>query len=110
MCLTINTAAPTLKTLPDTVNVLEGISIYFDLTVPPLPAPYPEFEWLWNGEVQHNDSRRTFGYPRLSFSAVNRSDVGNYTLRVTNYFLTGTREVIGSSTGSFVLDVICEIL
>lgn len=86
--------------------------------------PYPEsiigFFWTLNGVVQSNDSRRIFGYPRVTFRSLRREDAGNYTLTAINQNNIVTNVPIitssilnlgqnfGFGTGGFTLDVLCK--
>lgn len=70
-------------------------------------APFPHtFSWSFNGVVQGNYTRKTFGYPFIHFAESTRPDAGVYTLTATNYFLD-TDEAVGTGTGVFTLDVLC---
>lgn len=72
--------------------------------------PYPAtFHWLKDSQGPLlNDSKRAFGYPNLVISTVDVSDSGRYSLTASNYFPGNPPELLGTSTGSFTLDVLCE--
>ena len=78
--------------------------------VEPTAHPFPStFEWTASQSILvFNDSRRSFGYPHLLIDNVHRSDSGMYTISATNRFLFPPMNILGSATGSFTLDVLCE--
>lgn len=75
---------------------------------PGYPIP-TTFHWSQDGRGPlRNDSRREFGYPTLMMSRVDVTDSGRYSLTASNYIPSDPPELLGTSSGSFTLDVLCE--
>lgn len=93
------------------VKVREGEGLLLNLEMGHPAMPYPRnFSWTFNGTPQSNDSRRAYGYPFMSFVAVERLDAGVYSLTTTNFFLDNpTLEAVGSDRTEFTLDVLCML-
>ena len=86
------------------IVVVEGTTNTTNLQQAPDAFPFPrQFSWTAN-----NNSRVAFGYPSVTFQQLERGDAGTYTLTATNYRLDNTNVVVGTDTGSFVLDVQCK--
>ena len=54
-----------------------------------------------------NTTEKVYGYPSVSIESVQPSDTGSYNLFAVNY-LHDSITLVGSVTGSFYLDVLCE--
>ena len=89
------------------MSVLEG-SHNFPIDITQNPTAFPtetvSFSWTRNGQPLTTDPAQT--YSSLTFSSVDRSDSGNYSVFATN--VVEGREV-GNDTGSFYLNVICKL-
>lgn len=104
-------APPSLRIISEQFEYIEGDGEFvIDLAELPLSAPDPsDYTWYLNGEAITSDNRRTLGHPTYSTLRITRldpTDLGNYSLRATNYLKNGS--VIGSATGSFNLNVLCK--
>ena len=90
--------------------VLEGAEMVTgNLEDNPAAFPYPrEFQWTKDGStvVNMTDSI-VYGYPSVIFNNVSRVDAGIYSLFARNFLVDGS-DIIGSDTGNFTLDVLCE--
>ena len=72
-------------------------------------VPYPQYLlWTRDGVRVVNSTMARFGYPVVSFINVSRTDAGNYRLLATNYELENPSLEIGTSIGSFELNVKCK--
>ena len=70
--------------------------------------PYPtDFRWSKGGEALRNDSRRMFANFSATFSHLEPSDNGIYSLMATNYH-PGTTTMFSTGSGYFVLDILCK--
>ena len=89
------------------MSVLEG-SHNFPIDITQNSTAFPtetvSFSWTRNGQPLTTDPTQT--YSSLTFSSVDRSDSGNYSVFATN--VVEGREV-GNDTGSFYLNVICKL-
>ena len=78
-----------------------------DLSQQPEAFPAPNF-FTWN-----KDGRPLTGhaltYSSVTFATVTRQDAGNYAVSATNFVLGSTTEMVGTDSGDFSLDVICEL-
>ena len=102
---------PLLRNITSPVKILEhDAEETINLEVLPSAHPFPSsFHWTAPpGVAVQNDSRHTFGYPSLTIRDVRREESGEYTLTATNRFLEEPMEVLGTTVGSFTLDVICK--
>ena len=86
-------------------------SYILDLSEGNPPAfPFPS-SFMWSrdggGELVNETGQREYNYPSVFIKSVQPSDSGNYTLTATNYLPDGVT-VVGTDTGSFFLDVLCE--
>ena len=70
--------------------------------------PFPSFNWMFDNSPAMNSTAVTFGFPTVTFQIVDSTFSGSYLLFATNYFLDEPTRVLGSSTGGFTLDVLCE--
>ncbi len=70
--------------------------------------PYPSFTWTHNGNSVVNSSAAMFGYPSVTFSPVEASLSGTFTLSASNYYDDDPTRLLGTGYGSFTLDVLCE--
>ena len=87
---------------------VEGSTNTVSLRQAPDTFPFPQqFSWTVNGSPASNNSRVTFGYPRVTFQRFIQGDVCTYTLTATNYRLDNASVIVGTDTGSFTLDVQC---
>ena len=74
------------------------------------PAAFPEptsFVWYKDG-LPLTDFKQT--YSNVTFDSIGRMDVGNYTVFARNFISGGSMERVGNDTGSFHLDVLCELV
>ena len=99
--------------LNDAVLITERENVRFrvDLSEGNRPAfPFPSsFTWSRTGGVAvENATGRVYEYPSVTIQSVQPSDTGNYTLTATNSLPDGTP--VGTDSGSFSLDVLCEWL
>ena len=102
-------AKPVLDNLTLPIRLIEGKPVMINIEKV-RPYPYPaSFLWSKNGFDLFNNSRVKYGYPSINFSMINRSDSGNYSLIVTNYYIDNPSRALGSSSGSFTLDVLCKL-
>ena len=78
-----------------------------DLHQQPAAFPAPT-SYTWN-----KDGRPLTGheltYSNVTFATVRRQDAGNYSVSATSFVLGSTTEVVGTDTGGFTLDVLCEL-
>jgi len=93
------------------VGLAEGDVASVDLSDPTQPEAFPlpageQVTWTMGGSVVSSDGRVTYGYPAVTFDAVERDDAGDYTLTASNTRSDGSE--IGRATGRFTLDVYCE--
>lgn len=73
--------------------------------------PFPTiFQWYKNGIAVENDTRRTYGYPNITIRHIEISDMGNYSLTAINHIPGDTPELLGTSEGSFTVDIVCELI
>ena len=102
-------AFPNLTTLENPIRYREGeenVSLNLEQSY---TFPYPDmFQWSKDGIVITNNSRRMFGYPSVVISRIIPSDEGTYTLRATNHFIVSPFKEIGTGSGSFTIEVVCE--
>ena len=78
-----------------------------DLRQEPTAFPKPTL-FNWNKDRQPlTDLPLT--YSNVTFGTVRRADAGNYTVSATNFVIRSPTEQVGNDTGSFHLDVICEL-
>ena len=103
---------PQLEDRSSPVRFIEGdgsLEVNLQVSFPAFPFP-ATFQWSRNAEVLQNDTRRSFGYPALNFTDVTQPDAGLYALIATNHFLEEVmpRRVLGTGSGQFTLDVLCE--
>ena len=92
------------------VVAVEGSTNTVSLDQTPDAFPFPQqFSWTVNGSPANNNSR-SFGYPSVTFQSYSRRDAGTYNLTATNYRLDDTSVVVGTDTGSFILDVQCKLI
>lgn len=88
------------------VDERDGL-IPVDLALPPLAFPIPSLpQWTKDGSLVNSDLRVMYNYSKVLFHSLQRSDSGLYSLSATNHRSNGS--VIGSDTGSFTLEVLCE--
>ena len=89
------------------MSVLEN-SLNFPINITQNPTAFPmetvSFSWTRNGQPLTTDPAQT--YSSLTFSNIDRSDSGNYSVFASN--VVDGREV-GNDTGSFYLNVICKL-
>ena len=93
-------------------QAVEGSTLSLNLSPPSgdKAFPYPtEFQWSKDGIPISNTSVLSLGYPGVVFRNVSRADAGQYSLSATNYKLETSGEVIGEGTGTFQLEVLCEL-
>ena len=71
----------------------------------PAALPYPHtVNWLTFQGNTDNDTRRSFGYPGLSFNDVSRTDSGTYILSVLN----SADGINSAGSGSLNLNILCK--
>ena len=88
------------------VRILEnGRNIPIDLTVDPLPFPLDTISFNWSRDGRPLTTGPTLTYSSVTFSSVERTYSGIYSVLVAN-FVDGVQ--LGNDTGSFTLDVICK--
>lgn len=105
-------SGPPLLSGGQLVKVAEGDAVGVDIEDVPeaYPTPTPStYQWRRLGEGVMSDSRVTYSYADVLFSSVQRTDSGPYTLTATNHRLD-SGAVIGTDTGNFTLDVLCECI
>ena len=89
--------------------VQNSVNVPIDLSQDPPPYPVPaSFNWTNDGAPLMNGLAVT--YSNITFPVVSRNDSGRYQVSATNYVLGSDTKQVGTDTGSFILDVICEIL
>ena len=83
--------------------VLEDSDVTVDLTVMGAKDPFPPASsiWMFNEQNLISSSNVLLNDFNITLNNVQRNMSGNYTLNVTNS--------VGSSTGTFELDIQCEI-
>ena len=85
-----------------------SLNVAIDLRQPPAAFPEPTmYTWYKNGQPL---TRFDQSFSSVTVPSVQRSDFGNYSIFATNFVLDGSMEQMGNDTGSFILDVICELL
>ena len=85
-----------------------SLNIPIDLSQDPIPFPVPtSFNWTKDGASLNG---LAVTYSNITFPVVSRNDSGRYQVSATNYVLGSDTKQVGTDTGSFILDVICEIL
>ena len=75
------------------------------------PTPFPEptiFTWSKDGQLLSADYSLTNS--KISFPSIVRTNTGNYTVSTTNFWLDDSTQQVGSDTGNFYLDVLCEYI
>ena len=81
-------------------------SITIDLLQEPAAFPQPSsFVWYKDGLLLTGFDQT---YSNVTFDAIERTDVGNYTVLAMNFGSGGSLEQVGNDTGSFFLDVLCK--
>ena len=86
-----------------------SINIPVDLHQEPAAFPEPTlFRWYKDGQPL-TQADRLLTYSNVTFNTVRRADAGNYTVSATNFVIGSNTEAVGNDTGSFYLDVICEL-
>ena len=94
-----------------TLSVIEGESnVTVNMEGAAITAlPYPtSFSWMFNGSPASNTSTVTFGFPSVIFHIVSSSLGGSYSLSASNYFFDDPDRLLGTSSGSLELQVLCE--
>ena len=93
-----------------TVSVLRGAdNITINMEGANVTAfPFLSFSWTIDNFPAMNSTAVTFGFPTVTFQIVDSTFSSSYSLFATNYFVDEPTRVLGSSTGSFTLDVLCE--
>lgn len=96
-------------TAPQIINLIINTSITINLAEDGPPAyPFPTFiVWAQNNQTVSNDSRRSFGYPSLTFTSVEQSDSGLYLLRAANFRVDLGRITLGTKRGYIQVFVLC---
>ena len=91
------------------LNIVENtVSVSVELAEGPAAYPEPSsFSWTKDGQTFNNP---TLTYSSVTFSPLRRTDSSNYLVSATNYILGSNTEQVGDDTGSFFLNVICELL
>lgn len=88
-----------------TLNIIEKMDFEVNLELDPPAWPFPHtFSWTFNGQVQINDSIRTFGYPSMRIHAVHRLHAGDYTVTATNSVFDDSE----TGAGTLRLNVFCK--
>ena len=85
--------------------VEDGSAIAVNLSKGLAPFPQPSFNWTKDGRLL---SSPALTYSSVTFDSIRRVDAGIYNVSATNFVLNSTDQV-GSDTGSFYLDVLCEL-
>ena len=84
--------------------MIEGdqFSLYIEQTEG-FPIVPDDYEWSFDGTpISEGGSNPNISiYPNITFTNVNRTDSGNYSITVSNEG--------GTSTGFFILNVLCEL-
>ena len=90
------------------LNIAENtVSVPVELRQGPAAFPEPTlYSWTKDGVTFNNP---TLTYSSVTFSPLRRSDTGVYLVSATNYILGSNTEQVGNDTGSFFLNVICEL-
>ena len=90
------------------LNIVENtVSVPVELSEGPAAYPQPTlFNWTKDGQTFNNP---TLNYSSVTFSPLRRTDSGNYLVSATNYILGSNTDQVGNDTGSFYLNVICEL-
>ena len=90
------------------VRYQEGANITINMeNVGPTAHPFPSFSWSMEGNQAFNSSGINLGYPSLTSDSIQEVHHGTYTLSAMNYHLVDNT-VIGQSTGTVVLEVLCK--
>lgn len=82
-------------------------NVPIDLRQQPAAFPAPT-SFAWNKDGQPLTGH-ALTYSNVTFAAVTRQDAGNYAVSATNFVSGSTTKVVGTDTGGFSLDVICEL-
>ena len=93
------------------VRIEEGDeNVPVDLCQDPVPFPEPTApdSFTWNRDGQPLTGL-ALTYSNVTFPTVRRTDTGNYTVSATNFVFGNSMEQVGNDTGSFYLDVLCNI-
>ena len=85
--------------------VEDGSAIAVNLSKDLAPFPQPSFNWTKDGRLL---SSPALTYSSVTFDSIRRVDAGIYNVSAINFVLNSTDQV-GSDTGSFYLDVLCEL-
>ena len=90
------------------VNATENTDVDIDLgTAASFDAyPPPQLTSLTPSNVLNAD----FLYPNVSLKAVKREQSGEYSLTATNYVVDDPNMQVGTSTGTFSLNVQCMLM
>ena len=112
LCTTFVTGPPNLQdNFVVRLQEKSEVNVPVDLRQDPpaFPEPTePNFTWMRNGQPLRSGLTTT--YSNVTFDSVARSDAGNYTVTATNFLLNDSTIQVGSDSGSFYLDVLCEHL
>ena len=85
-----------------------GRNVPVDLREDPPPFPEPSsFSWRKDGQSLIGPA---LTYSSVTFTTIEREDSGNYTVVARNFVVDAPSQQVGSDTGSFYLDVICEAM
>ena len=102
--LTFFLEPPVLLRNSTPIAIIEGypFSLYIEQTEG-FPIVPDDYEWSFDGTpISEGGSNPNISiYPAIIFTNVNRTDSGNYSITVSNEE--------GTSTGFFILDVLCEL-
>ena len=100
-----NTGPPSLRD-NFMVRILENSrNVPIDLAVDPLPFPLDTISFNWSRDGRPLTTGPTLTYSSMTFSSVERTDNGTYSVLATNVV---DEAQVGNDTGSFTLDVICK--
>ena len=103
--LHVNTGPPSLRD-NFMVRILENSrNVPIDLAVDPLPFPLHTISFNWSRDGRPLTTGQSLTYSSVTFSSVERTDSGTYSVVVANS-VDGAQ--LGNDTGSFTLDVICK--
>ena len=101
------TGPPVLKSV-GTVMGLKNGSFTFQIGDTSLPPPYPQDTLSFSiaGSGSLSTAQIQYSHPNMTLTGLTEDNIGSYMLTATNRRLI-SNTIIGSSTGSFNLTVLC---
>ena len=100
---------PSFRDLRTTLKFVKGEKVVINLQGMEVPArPFPAFSWTVNGNPASSQGGVDYGYPSITFSEIQESHSGLYSLSANNYLLDGNTTVSGMSTANFSIEVLCK--